>query len=160
MELGALDCGTDANDRAARIERLGEQLDHGGTALEQLEQPLAGLELLGSFGVTEQARGAADVQLRARLCDQLDKRWTDSIEECPLARRQLRIVELAPKRAGAEPDTGHPLVQELFGPARQPAIDRVLGLEQSFGDAARGRDQDDHHDPRLQHEHLDVADGR
>src|SRR5215831_4104694 len=41
VQLGALDSGADANDRLARIERFGEELEDRGAPLEQPEQPVA-----------------------------------------------------------------------------------------------------------------------
>ena len=86
MKLGALDRRADADDRPPRVERLGEQLDHRRAPLEQLEQPLAGFELLGGPRVAEQPGRAADVELRSRLREQLDERRPDPVEERPLAR--------------------------------------------------------------------------
>ena len=49
-----------------RVERVLQKPEHGGAALEHLEEALAGLEL-GAGRVAEQARRTADIQLgRAR----------------------------------------------------------------------------------------------
>ena len=118
---------------------------------------MTGLELLRGARVPEQPGGAADVELRPAVGEQLDERRPDPLQENTLAGRQLGIVELSSQRAGSEPGARNALVEELLGPARQPAVDRVLRLEEPLRDAPRRRDHHHHHDARLQDEHLDVS---
>ena len=52
------------------------------------------------------------------------------------------------------------LVQILARPLRKPWIDRLLEMEVALGHPAGRRDHDDHHELRLEQEHLDADDRR
>ena len=48
----------------------------------------------------------------------------------------------------------------LVRPRRETGVDRIVVFEDALRDAAAGRDHHNHHRARLEHEDLDVADGR
>ena len=52
---------------------------------------------------------------------------------------------------------GQTLVQIVGRPRDEPLVDRLREREAQVRDAARRRDQDDHHDLGLEQQHLDVA---
>ena len=60
-ELGVLELGADADERAPRVERPAQQLEQRRTMLEDLEQPPVRRELLLAH-VVEEPGGAADVE--------------------------------------------------------------------------------------------------
>ena len=70
------------------------------------------------------------------------------------------ILDPLPQQVCAEPDAGEPLVQILVRPGGEAGVDRRVEGDELLGDAAGGRDRHDHHDRRLQQQHLDVAHGR
>ena len=78
------------------IERVAEQPEHRRPLLEELEQPLAGVELRAAR-LAQQPGGAADVQLRAGVVQDLGEGGSQHREERPLAQRQRRVLEAAPQ---------------------------------------------------------------
>ena len=56
------------------------------------------------------------------------------------------------------PRAGKPLVQILGRPGDEARVDRLGERVAELRDAAGRGDHDDHHDVRLQQQHLDVAD--
>ena len=132
---------------------------HRGPPLEQLEQPLAGLEL-GASCVAEQPGRPADVQPRALLGSDIAEGGPNPLEERLLGRREPLVGEASPERARAQPEPDDAFVQVLVRPRRETGVDRIVVFEDALRDAAAGRDHHDHHRAWLEHENLDVADSR
>ena len=138
--------------------RLAHDAEQLGALLDELEQAAVRVELLGAH-LAEQVGGAADVQALLRG-DELGERGPKRSEEGTLARRQPGIVEAAAQERRPELEAGHRLVEVLARPLREPGIDRIVEVEEPLRHAARGGDHHDHHELRLQEQHLDVHDRR
>ena len=146
----------DADERAARVERLAEHAEHRGALLEQLEQALVRLELVPSRAF-EQAGRAADVQALA-LLEQLRERGPQRRQESGLALGEARVLEPLAELVRPRLQARERVVQVLAGPVCEPGINGLGKGVDALRDRARGGDDDDHHDLGLQKEDLDVAD--
>ncbi len=135
-----------------------QELEHRGAALEDVEQPLAGVELL-AVDVAEQACRAADVEI-GRLGDEIVERRPEDREEQPLSRPEPGILERAAQDGEARALPYDGLVEIGGRPLDEAGIDLLLQLEDPFRDAPRRRDHDGEHDPRLKLQHLHVEHGR
>ena len=118
MQLATVDLGADADDGAARIEGVGEELEHCSAPLEHVEQVLARFEL-GAARVAEQPRGAADEELRPVVRDRVDECRPQPSEECALARGQQRVLEPAAERRRAETQADGLLLEVRRAPSRR-----------------------------------------
>src|SRR5437763_15196872 len=99
-----LELDADADEGPPRIERLAEHTEQRGALLEQLEQPLIGLELV-ALGGREQAGGAAHVQARAPR-EQLREGRAERREEGGRPLREARILEPLSQRMRARLQAG------------------------------------------------------
>ena len=70
------------------------------------------------------------------------------------------LVEAAAQPAAAELEAGDAVVQVLRRPVDEAGVDGLAEAEDPLRDAAGRGDHDDHHDLRLEQQHLDVAHGR
>src|SRR6184192_3950035 len=118
-----IELDADADEGPPRIERLAEHTEQRGALLEELEQPLIGLELV-ALGALEQAGGAADVQALA-LLEQLREGRPERREEGGLPLREARILEPLSQLVRARLQAGDGVVQVLARPVREPGIDRL-----------------------------------
>ncbi len=135
-----------------------EHVEHVGAALDELEQAAVGVELLRAH-VAEEVGRAADVEpLLSRL--ELGEDGLECVEEPALARRQARVFQAAAQRAGSELHARDGVVEVVARPLREARIDRILEVEEALRDTAGRGDDDDHHELRLQKQHLDVSDMR
>ena len=153
VQLASVDLGADADDGAARIEGVGEELENSSASLEHVEQVLTRFEL-GATRVAEQPRGAADEELRPVVCDRVDERRPQAAEECPFARGQHRVLEPPAERGRAETQADGLLLEIRARPVDESRVDRLLELEDPLRDPSGGRDHDDDHRARLQLEHV------
>ena len=139
-------------------QRLGQQLQEIVALLEARHDvvQMAGADVAQAL---EQTRSAAQVQAAGIvLDDQLEGR-PQRAQEGTLGRTELVAGEGRVDRAGTDLLAGQALVQVDAGEVGEALVDRAFDAKDAFGDVARGGDHDDHHDVRLQGEHLDVAHG-
>ena len=157
MQLGAPDLGADVDDRPLRLERLAHEREHGGTALEELDEAHGRLDLLDACALDETGSPAHE-HLGPRLCTHLEQRLTDEGEERALARRQLGRLQPEADGPRPEPLPDDLLLEVLARPGDEARVDGLGEPEAALRHAARRRDDDDHHARRLERQHLDVAD--
>ena len=69
---------------------------------------------------------------------------------------ESHILEAATEQCSAELETGDRLVQVFVRPLCEPGVDRGLEMERPLGHTAGRGDHDDHHEVRLQQEHIDA----
>jgi hypothetical protein len=129
------------------------------TVLEHLEQAPVRPQLVRAE-LVEHPGGAAHVEGLLLGREHVGERRPKPLEERALALGELRILEARPQQPRAELEAGDGLVQILPGPLRQARVDRLVERAEPLRHAARGRDDDDHDDVRLQQEHLDVPHAR
>ena len=153
---GSSSSPTRTNGRRGSNE-LREHVEQRGPLLERVDQAAVRADLLGPQ-LVEQPGGAADEELPVVL-DRVE-RAADRVEERALPRRELGLVEGAAQEPRAEPDAGEALAEVVGGPGDEAQVDRVREDVALLRDAAGRGDDDDHHDVRLQRQHLDVADRR
>src|SRR5438105_3004152 len=134
----------DADERAARVERLAEHAQQGGALLEQLEQSLIGLELVAA-GALEQAGRAPYVEALT-LLEQLRERGPKRREEGGFALGEARILEPLAQLVRAGLQARERVVQVLACPVCEPGIDGLGKGVDALRDRTRGSYDDDHHD--------------
>ena len=159
MEAGGGELVADADERPPRVERLGEQVEHRSAALEQVDQRAVRPHLLVPH-LLEQAGGAADEDALLRSLA-LEERRSKHVEERALGRRQAGVGD-SRRRSWALPGerpTSWSFRYWAAQFARPGSTGRSNGVH-PLGHVARRVDRDHHHDLRLEHQHLDVTDGR
>ena len=78
-----------------------------------------------------------------------------SMNACSL-RPERRVDEAARRRSRADRQSDGALVEEVRRPVGEPRVDRLVEREHALGDGPGRRDDHDHHELRLQHQHLDA----
>ncbi len=146
------------DNRPPGLEGVRDELVHGCTSLEELEQPHRRFGLLGAR--LEEPRRASDEHLGPLVRREVEQGGGDAREERALARRELRRLEPPAQRARAEPLADDTLVQVRGSPGHETGVGRRVEPEHPLRDAAGRGDDDDHEARRLQDEHLDVANRR
>ena len=155
-----LELVADAGERPARVERLREHVEQRGALLERVDQAAVGADLLGAQ-LVEQPGGAADEEPPV-LVGRVLERAADREQERALARRlRLGSSNATLDRARADARAGERARSGSRRPrSTSPGSTGSGNAKRCFDDAAGRRDHDDHHDVRLEQEHLDVADRR
>ena len=148
----------DAHERPLGVERA---RDERRAAPRAARAPRA-----GAVAANSSARSSS----RSPAAPPTNSRWSSAsrpvnagrrtLEERPLARGRAPGLEARAAAARAEPEPGDLLVQVLAAHSARPGSTRLVERDSALRDAAGRRDDDDHHDVRLQQQHLDVADRR
>src|SRR5438093_5471398 len=145
--------------RTARLERLADELEHGGTTLEQLEEPERGFELFSPRFLEEPGRPAHE-DFRALLGADFEEGGPDQREERTFPGRQLRCFQATPHGARTEANADDAIGQVLGSPRHEAGIDGLVQPKDSLGHASGGGDDDDHHARGLERQNLDMPDRR
>ena len=140
-------------------ERGAQHLQQRDAALEHRHERVDLREVLEAV-LVQQPRGAVDVERVLGGGGEVGERGHEAVQERALAVRQRRIGEAGVQLARAEAEAGELLVEELRRPRDEAAVDGRRERQHALGDAAGRGDDHDHHDLRLQQQHLDVADRR
>src|SRR6188472_3941932 len=113
--------GADADERAARVERLAEHTKQRRPLLEHLEQALVALELR-PVQILEQAGRAAHVEALLLGGQRLVEQGPQDCEERRLAGAERGLVETASQLAAAELEAGDAVVQVLRRPLDEARV--------------------------------------
>ena len=110
--------------------------------------------------LVQQPRGAVDVERVLGGGGEIGERRHERVQEAALAVRQRLVGEAGVQLARPQAEAGELVVEELRRPGDEAAVDGGGERQHALGDAAGRGDDHDHHDLRLQEQHLDVADRR
>ncbi len=130
-QLGVSELGADTNERLLRDQVRLHELEEGGPLLEHLEQTPVPAKVV-RLKLIEETRCPPHVEALLARLEKLGERRQELHEECPLAARELLVLESITQEARTELESGDALVQVLAGPLGEAGIDRVGEREETL----------------------------
>jgi hypothetical protein len=159
LQLGRLVLLADPQEDAWLVDRVLQDREQRDAVLEHQHQ-VAQLRNLLHAVLGHEARGAVDVERVAGALLELRERGEERRQELPLREAERRVGQLRVDHPRADAHAAQLLVEVAACPVDQPRVERTLVRDQALRHAARGGDDDDRRQLRLQRQELDVLDRR